>query len=54
MKAFERRLDKYWVDQDVKYDYEAPLRLGLVARANRTLNISVTSDSDTDLDIQDV
>ena len=35
----------------LKYDYEAPLRLGLVARANRTL-ISVTSDLDTDLDIR--
>ena len=53
VKAFERHLDKYWVDQDVKYDFEAPLRLGLVARANRTL-ISVTSDSDTYLDIQDM
>ena len=31
VKAFERRPDKYWVDQGVKYDYEAPLRLGLVA-----------------------
>ena len=38
VKAFKQHLDKYWADQDVKYDYEAPLRLGLVTRANRTFD----------------
>jgi len=28
-RSFEGRLDKFWGDQTIKYDYKAPLSMGL-------------------------
>ena len=44
-KSFERRLDKYWEDQEVKYNYEAALSFS----GQNTQNLS---DTDGDLDTQ--
>ena len=43
VKAFERRLDKHWRDQDIKYDFESLLDV----RSQPTVNLY----EDEDLDI---
>ena len=45
VKAFERRLDKYWKDQDVLYNFESALRV-----SNHGHDICL-SDSEGDMDI---
>ena len=47
VKAFERRLDKHWKEQDIVYDYEAALDICCRAQHHNS-----SSDSDDDLDTQ--
>ncbi len=42
VKSFEKRLDKYWKDQEIKYDYKADF----VYSANANIDISEDDESD--------
>ena len=49
IEAFERRIDRYWKDQDIVYNYEAALSLG---HLNQDGNDISPDSSDNDLHIQ--
>ena len=46
VKAFEHRLDRYWRNQDIIYEYDSDLK----SSCHREINVSSVS-SDSDLDI---
>jgi len=46
VKAFEHRLDRYWRNQDIIYEYDSDLKIS----CHRDINVpSVSSDSDLDI-----
>ena len=52
MKIFEHRLDKYWKDQDLLYNYESNLTTGEEIEIDEEKELSIVVDgqrSETDL-----
>ena len=47
VKSFERRLDKYWHNQDMVYDFEAAWKKGRPNRAGTNYETETESDLDT-------
>ena len=50
MNAFKNRLDKYWEDQEILYDYKASIRTS--ARKESKLPIETTKESEQSMDVQ--
>ena len=49
IEAYERRIDRYWRNQDIVYNYEVTLSLN---HSDRDRNDISPDSSDNDLDIQ--
>ena len=47
MKSFERRLDRFWASQEIRFDYDKLIRTTSSARIKATVY-----ESDSDLDIE--
>ena len=49
IEAFERRIDRYWRDQDIVYNYETALSVGHSDQDGNDISLD---SSDNDLDMQ--
>ena len=45
LNSFERRLDKFWADQDIKYDFKKCLK---ITHSNRAPDMDVMDVGDCD------
>ena len=50
LKSFERRLDKFWAGQDIRFNYEATINTS--SRRELSLNVVSEDESDSDLNIE--
>ena len=47
LNTFERRLDKFWENQEIKYDFKKCLK---ITHANNALDVIVEDDDDDKID----
>ena len=52
LKSFERRLDKFWAGQDIRFNYMYEATINTSSRRELSLNVVSEDESDSDLNIE--